>query len=65
MIRDESARSVVQVCECGARDVAVSAAAADSWQRAHLRVCQLVTRQRERDRIMAALATRTRRREQQ
>ena len=63
--RDESARSIVQVCSCGARDVAATRAAADAWQRGHLGVCQLVARQRDRDRVLAALATRTRRRDQE
>lgn len=40
--RDRSPSSIVCVCPCGARDVAASRAAADSWLGDHLDRCQVL-----------------------
>lgn len=54
MIRfDETQRSVVAVCDCGAREILWSSAAAYDWAAGHLRVCTLV--EPERVRALAAV----------
>lgn len=60
--RDETQRSVVVTCQCGARDIVGNAAQADSWAVAHLR--RHVELEREaRARALAAVAARQRRRD--
>lgn len=54
---DETQRSVVAVCLCGAREVLWSREAAYDWASAHLRVCSLVDALEvaERTRALAAV----------
>lgn len=60
--RDETQRSVVVTCQCGARELVGTPAAADTWAVAHLR--RHVELEREgRRRAIAAAAARQRRRD--
>lgn len=53
MIRyDEAQRSVVAICDCGAREVLSSMRLAYDWSAAHLIVCQIEV---ERARTLAAV----------
>lgn len=60
--RDETQRSVVVTCQCGARELVGTPAQADTWAVAHLR--RHVELEREaRRRAIAAAAARQRRRD--
>lgn len=51
---DETQRSIVAICDCGAREILWSSQAAYEWSAAHLAVCSLVG-QAERERTLAAV----------
>lgn len=50
---DSTQRSVVAICDCGAREILWSPEAAYDWAAAHLRVCTLA--EPERVRTLAAV----------
>lgn len=60
--RDETQRSVVVTCQCGARDIVGTPAQADAWAVGHLRRHVELDRE-ERRRAIAAAGARQRRRD--